>query len=171
MLTLAEINERNAKFWLEQSQLRAERISDETIFELAQKDMAFEMARTIPIRFQKTLEQALADAAESVRISREALSRKGGKAPKTDTLQELIVEIVRQKPAIQQQQLFYQLNAAVGKGVISSVDLESQRVCFLTGGRPKTAPLSGLKDRLSRAKRQILSREPVGASQNEVPPD
>lgn len=82
MLTFSEINERNAKFWLRQSQLCLERISDETIFELAQKEMAFEMLG-VPIRFQKTLERALADAAENVRISLKLLSRKGGKAPKT----------------------------------------------------------------------------------------
>jgi len=61
-ITLRKINERNRQFWLEQSKLRIERISNELIFHLATIDMRQESTRGIPLNRQKSIELALEDA-------------------------------------------------------------------------------------------------------------
>ena len=61
-LTTQMVNQQNRQFWLEQSELRDKRMSDEVVFRIATNDMCSETARWIPIKVRKSLEQALADA-------------------------------------------------------------------------------------------------------------
>ncbi len=160
--TPQEINRRNQEFWPPQSQLRDRRMSDEVLFETATADMQSETLR-VPIKCQKSLEQALADAEKSKSTFQTAFSRKGGRAPKCDPLQGLIREIVLAKPKITQGQLLRELKSNRVAGVISKIDEQSdvkadepKMIHFVEDdGTPKTARVSGLKDRLSRAKKNI----------------
>src|ERR1700686_3433086 len=78
------INELNRQFWLEQSKLRDKRISNETIYKIATDDMNFETLRGVPIKLRKSLEKALADAENAMRLVQSAFSRKGGRTRKSD---------------------------------------------------------------------------------------
>jgi hypothetical protein len=163
--TSVTLNERNARFWAEQKILLNQRISDPGLYHLAKRDMDFEVARGVPLKQQKTLEQALADAAYSKATFHSQLSLKGGRAPKSDSLQELIQKFVHEDPKISQRQLWYKLRTEIGKGIIVSIDAECpsedgslRKIHFMSGdGKVKTARVSGLKNRLSRAKAKLHS--------------
>jgi hypothetical protein len=165
LLSPQQVNERNRMFWDVQSKLRAERISSEAILEIAINDVRSETSK-VSIRLQKPFDQALADAEKTMNIVQSAFSRKGGKAPKRDALQILIQDIVIQKPKITAGQLLYTLKSIRGAGTVTSIEEESdvrggepRMIHYVDDSRtPKTASLSGLKDRLSRAKRKIVSR-------------
>jgi hypothetical protein len=164
-MTPQELNVRNAQFWLLQSELLDDRISDATLFRIATADLNSEIARGVSIKSQKTLEAALADAAHHRSIYRGELSRMGGRARKGDALQNLIDKILEARPKISRQQLQYALEGPDGAGVVTHIDktfeaLSGVRQIHFTeeDGRPKLARLSGLKDRLSRARRKTKSR-------------
>jgi hypothetical protein len=88
---------------------------------------------------------------------------KGGRAPEADPLQVLIQQMVQEDLQITAQQLWHRLRNEEGKGVIISVDPEPPKsnhtirmIHFrATDGKVKTAPISGLKHRLSRARRKM----------------
>jgi hypothetical protein len=161
-LTPATLNKRNAEFWRTQEILKNKRMSDEAVLEIAVMDVNSELSRGVPLRQQQSFYQALEKAEKAKEIALTGLARKGGRAPKGDALQELILEIVRKDP-ISQAQLLDMLRGDAGAGVVTSIDgpsplLEGDTRCihFVNDdGRPKTASVQGLKDRLSRAKRKI----------------
>ena len=158
---LRRINKRNRQFWLKQSKLTVQRISNPVLYALAERDMCSEAIR-VAFREQKSLDQALYDAEQALNLfwknplpagdaRRRSLSRKGGHAPKTDALQLLIQNCVREEPNIGQRKLWHQLKKHLSLGVIMAID--DHEIQFLDRNEKlKTAPVSGLKDRLSRAK-------------------
>ena len=166
LLTTKDLNEQNRRFWQIQSDLLEKRMSDELLFDIATMDMRSETHRQIPIYSQKTLEQALADAEKVKNAFQSDFSRKGGSAHRCDALQSLIETIVVENPKITQGQLLRELRRDRAVGIVTSIDEESdtladeaKEINFVNeDGTPKTASVSGLKDRLSRAKRQIASR-------------
>jgi hypothetical protein len=159
--TLEQINERHREFWPEQSKLMDQRMSDETIFKLAAIDMRSETMRQVPLKSQKPFEQALADAEKTMNIVQSAFSRKGGRSQKSDALQSLIQDIVQENPKITQGQLLRELTRKQKAGdVVVSIheEPEGKMIHFVDEDEtPKKASVSGLKDRLSRAKRKIAS--------------
>jgi hypothetical protein len=162
-LALKELNERNTIFWRLQSELTLKQLSNETIFNLAKNDMDSEVTRGVPLRSRKTLGQALADVVGARKVFQAAFSRKGGRARKSDALQDLIAEIVSRRPAITVGQLLWELEGASGAGIVTRIESqaevragEARRIHFMNyDERPKTASVSGLKYRLLRAKRKI----------------
>jgi hypothetical protein len=166
LVTLATINQWNEQFWLEQSELLNSRMQDAALREIAMDDLKSEEAMRVSVRNRKTLEHALAQAEKSRRIFQRAFSRKGGKAPKTDALQRWIIKTVRADKRISSGRLLLKIRelAKSGNSIFSEVsrrsdasDDQTEHICF-DDGESKTAPITGLKDRLSRAKRKILSR-------------
>ena len=103
-LTTTMLNEQNARFWAEQKIFLEQRISGPVLYDLTKGDMDFEAARGVPVKQQKTIEQALADAAYARSTVRAELSRKRRKAPQSDALQELILDIVRADPTISEKE-------------------------------------------------------------------
>ncbi len=87
--TPQQINQRHREFWRKQSKLMTKRFSDAAIRELANADMQSEALRQVPLKSRKGFEQALADAEWRLKFVRRDLSRKGGKTPKHDALQDL----------------------------------------------------------------------------------
>jgi hypothetical protein len=134
-------------------------MSDEVILQIATDDVRSEAARRVPLGPQKLFEQALADAENTKKFVQRDFSRKGGRARKSDELQDLIEEIVLAKPNINTHRLLLELKGERGVGRVS---IDGVSDCLRNGrreihfedckGTPKAAPVSGLKDRLSRAK-------------------
>src|ERR1700685_868576 len=165
-LTLANINQQNQQFWLEQSELLRRRIQDTTLRDIAMADLSAKAAMMVPVRSRKSLEQALSHTEKSLSIFQRNFSRKGGKAAKIDGLQGVILEIVRDTPHINTQRLLQKIRkmAKGGHPVVLKVDQkcellvdQTEQIHFKNGEMEKTARVAGMKDRLSRAKK-ILSR-------------
>jgi hypothetical protein len=165
-ISFAQMNEQNRQFWIKQSALRDERIADPTLFKIATRSMNWEAVSGVPVKFRKTYELALEHAASDQGLFQSEHSRKAGRAPKGDALSDLIQGLVFSKPKITEKELLTQLELQVGQGTIVSIEAESQplagdvrRIHFDSeDGKPKTASVFGLKDRLSRAKARINSR-------------
>jgi hypothetical protein len=165
-ITPALINKWNTDFYREFYRRQAiqmkEWISDEAILQIAVMVVNSEESRGVPIREQQSLAQALEKGAKAKRFVLTGLAHKGGKAPKDDALNELIAQRLRKYPRMGVMQLLAELEGEVGAGVVTSIDNPSD---LLVGdipclhyvndnGKPKTASIPGLKDRLSRAKRK-----------------
>lgn len=81
--------------------------------------------------------------------------------PRQDGLQQLIVEIVGSNPAITEKELLRELESRQNLGVILTVT--ERDIEFVTkargedwaNGKIESAPISGIKDRLTRAKRYL----------------
>jgi hypothetical protein len=166
-MTLGAINAWNEKFWAKQARLTERRIGDPISYDAAKRDMNSEAIR-VAIRERKSLDQALADAEETVkevgkavrkrvitaeRERRKRVCRSGGLARKTDALQLLIQRCVGETPETNQRGLLHQLKREQGGGTITAID--EKEIQFRTSkGKLKSAPISGLKDRLHRAKNE-----------------
>jgi len=161
--SLIEINRLNAQFWARQTRLTARRIADPMSFDIAKRDMDSEAIR-VTLRERKSLDQALADAEKIVSAVRKtvvaterdrgkSVCRSGGLARKSDRLQLLIEQLVREAPEMTQRELLHQLKRKISLGTI--VAIEEHWVQFrVSKNKLKSAPISGLKDRLHRAKRK-----------------
>jgi hypothetical protein len=159
----AEINDRNKQFWTSETAKAERRMADPGILHLAVRDLESYAKLFLPIYHQKSFEQALEDADCSINnaIISSALqrrfSRRGGLARKSDALQVLILEIVTNTPSITEPELITELQARQSGGIIE--DVSDGSIWFTShSGHSKMASLSGLKDRLSRAKKAIRSR-------------
>jgi hypothetical protein len=173
--TLREVNEQNREFWLQQAGVIEKWMSDEAVFSSAMNDLQAQELLGTPLRLQKSLEKALADADERIHGAkrlfkrvRTDLARKGGAATKTDALQRLILEIVRKNRDITAPQLLAWLERHKAGTAISDIDDQSEvaagevrRIHFADRGKDKSAPISGLKDRLSSAKKKIAAEKKI----------
>ena len=139
-------------------------MADEEILAVARERLASEDQKHVPLYFRTTFEAALADAdrdkrrylakAEERLLSQRG--RKGGQAKKTDALQTFIIEIARQCPEVTCPLLLARLRDQAPIPPIIEVDGDT--IYFTSrGGREGTAKISGLKDRLSRAKKTLNS--------------
>jgi hypothetical protein len=162
VITADEMNRRNKAFWDCENKLMQERLQKPEILTVAVRDLESEAWRQVPIRNRKTFESALQDAEEvaailvgpSFQASMQNAARKAGSAPKSDALALLIREIVRAQPDISLAELISKLDGQREPGIIQ--DLEDGGIWFANGPNDsKHAPVSGLKDRLSRAKKEI----------------
>jgi hypothetical protein len=159
--TLREINEQNRLFWEEQNELRDQRLADEDFRETAFARLSDEQARRVPLKSQLTLERALADAERDKKRILSQQARKGGRAKKSDALQQAIESLVRLYPDITEAKVKDMLTRERYPGLIDDVDEDTIWFVQPDGseeGRLKKAPISGLKHRLSRAKRALKSR-------------
>lgn len=117
--------------------------------------------RLVPLAKQPSLEKLLEIAAETraefdkdaAKTFHLAFSRKGGAASKGDALGKLILNVVRRNPQISLPQLLNRLKQEAPGPIVLEIDQEE--ILFLNGNRDKTCRISGLKDRLSRAKKQV----------------
>jgi hypothetical protein len=144
-------NERNKAFWDVESG-KADRLqADPWVVGRVLNVLASELARDVPSYSRTDFRAALSDADAERRDVLKHQARRGGQAKKPDLLQERIVEIVRTSPKITCHELLSRLRDEAGGLVIEDIDEEE---IWFNGrnGSSKSAPLSGLKDRLSRAK-------------------
>lgn len=155
-VTLEEVNECNRRFWDDQNLLLRQRMASGAALDAALDVLRAEQIGGVPIRLQTSLYKALEDAERTGKRFLTEHASKGGRAKKLDALQILIERIVVREPSISVRQLEQQLEAYQGIDVID--DIEDGSIWFTNGDSLKEAKLSGLKDRLSRAKRKLQSR-------------
>jgi transketolase len=169
--TLREVNERNLQFRSEQSILMKQRMADADVFRVAMNDIESEWSRQVPVYNQKSLEEALKTAADTkarfeelaAKTFQTNFSKKGGAAPKQDRLQNLIVQIVQTNPRITGTALEAELENRKLGSVVIDIDYELDIIDFDNGGRKKSARITGLKDRLSRAKKTIAAEKQIAS--------
>ena len=159
-LTFRKMNKHHNLFWAEQNTLREQRMKDDAVREAALGRLFDEQKRNVPVRNQATIEYLLAVAEAEKRRFLSQHARKGGQAKKTDALQQEIVKLVRRDPAITEARLKDMLTSDRFSELI--VEFDEETISFQPGdskhGRLKEARISGLKDRLSRAKKSLKSR-------------
>ncbi len=163
-LSVAEINERSSKFWARECKLTEQRASNKTVCRLALRELNSNISKG---KFKEvSFEVCLANAEEIAKIVYEEAARKRGESLRKDTLQNLIENIVAKNPRIRERQLLKKLAGDEGAGVVAAIDKASDCLTgegrlihyFNDAGRPKTASVRGLKDRLSKFKAKIKSR-------------
>ena len=152
-MNIAELNRRQRIFWDVQKAFADKRFANPNLLALALERIEREDKRFIPIYNQLTLEAALE---EEEAAGARHLARLGGQAEKTDALQELIEKIVEIEADISAKGLLQRLIAVSQAKTECVSDVIQEQVIFRkSGGKLGTAPISGLKDRLSRAKKKI----------------
>jgi hypothetical protein len=165
--TFTEIGAIHQKFWRARAkktelQLEDGHLANEAFIEAMEQ-------RTLPLHNQKSFDSLL-DRAEARRERaliwlRQENGRRGGKSRKSDRLQGLVEEIVAKYPKIDCPTLLRLLSNKQGAGVIEDVDEEE--IAFIDAkGQLKSAEITGLKDRLYRAKKKVESHKAVHASQH-----
>jgi hypothetical protein len=165
---LAEFNRKHRDFWDDQKIRMKQRMANREILEIAVETIAFEAKRGVSVRSQMSFEKALEYAAEAKRRFIQRMARSGGKAAKTDPLQKMIIDVVRQKPRISLKTLLKELQHRRGDGIIE--DIDETHIYFRHAGvaphgqmdeaieRKSTlisAPISALKHRLTRARKKV----------------
>jgi hypothetical protein len=155
--TLKEINEANSRFWQEQRSVVDRRMANNAIRQTAFEAWQAQQHRAVPPARQFSLEKALEDAERVGQRFLSQLARRGGTARKADSLQLLIQQIVTRRPAVSKDRLLEALKADCRMGTIEDID---ESFVYFTNhdGRSKQARISGLKDRLTRAKKTLNSR-------------
>ncbi len=165
---LVEFNRRNREFWANQKSLMDQRMADGAILETAVETIASEAKRRVSVRSQISFEKALEDAAKAKRRFIGQQARSGGKAAKAGPLRKIIIDIVRQNPEIDAAGLLEELRHRQGDGIIDEID--ETYIHFRHAGKtaPRhgdevietsvisvSTPISGLKHRLTRARKKI----------------
>jgi hypothetical protein len=163
-ITPKDINKRNSEFWLAQSQLLHQRMSIPGVAEAATYIVGSDAARGVPIRWQKPFEQVVAEETMTREICLREQARKAGRARQADALQQLIRKFVNEKPKLSEPLLIHLLAGDRGAGVVISIDGPSGGLAGVreihwvdNKQRPRATPVSGLKDRLRRAKKDALT--------------
>ena len=155
---LVAINERNRSFWDDELKAAESRMADEAVLETAIATLSSEVNKFLPVYYQTSFYEALRESESTKRRFIAQQSRRAGSAEKVDVLQKFILDALRAKPRMTHVELL----AVLGReqnidGPIVEVDEAS--VSFLDSrGRLRAAPLTGLKDRLSRARKKLNSR-------------
>src|ERR1700730_2686543 len=142
-------------FWAREQAAAEQRMKDPAILRAALRSMAAETQRQVPIPWQISIYGALLHAEIANRQFLADQSRRAGSAAKTDALQMFIINVVRANRSITHVQLLDKLRQAQQPGGLIE-DIDNELISFVDGkGRGKTARISGLKDRLSRARKKL----------------
>jgi hypothetical protein len=157
-----EMNRRYSEFWAAENQNFERRLGDTLIRAIATEVLESESARSVQVYSRITLESALAKAEELTNKIRSADGSRGGRPRRNDALQSLIEEIVAKNPKITDSLLLERIRLEQFGGIVEDVD--DREMHFKHGeDESRSAPISGLKDRLSRARKSLNSRKPVSA--------
>jgi hypothetical protein len=151
---LAEINACNAAFYAKLSVHTQRRMSDAGLLRSAFDDLDDETFR-LPLYFRKPIEFLLEEAERKRTFFMGLNGRKGGK--RKDALQTLIDRIVGRKPDIDGNGLLHGLRNENGNGIVQ--DVANGEVTFVnSSGKLRSAKISALKHRLSRAKKKLVAK-------------
>jgi hypothetical protein len=161
---LRHLNEQHAVIYTKRRESLEKKLNATTL-KLALEQRESEAKRGISISHW-SFELAVEDAAKASALVTSEQARKGGSSKKTDVLQALIVRIVREKPSITELELLKKLKAMSHGEAIEDIDDvanlksgEKPQIHFQSrDGGSRFAPVSGLKHRLSRA-RKIVEKD------------
>jgi hypothetical protein len=152
-LTQRDLNEQGERFWSDvNAKFQLTITRNPSILQEALADLQADSVR-YPVYFQRSLEQAVFDAKDKRELHQREFALKGVYAREADPLSSFIAEIVKQKPRITAPELLQYLKDTAPIPPIAEVDNDEIQ---LSNG--KVVPVSGLKDRLYRAKKKNKSR-------------
>ena len=153
--SVADLSIRLLEFWDNQMSLLAARSSDPILV-----TVALQILKSVPsvaarlLRERMSFERALEAAENYHHTIKRGLAQKGGRALKEDSLQRLIMSIVQHTPNVTTKLLLRALEREPPGRVIKHIGNELIEFSD-DNGIVQTAPISGLKDRLSRAKKKL----------------
>ncbi len=167
--SVAELNALNHLVWGQRAEWLDDKLEDEYLCLMANNDLISESTRKpeIPFHSRLSFEGALKKAEPTRDLLFRAFAHRGGKADKPDALQIVILEIVSEHPNIHSRDLLHLLRkfARESHAVVRKVDQTStllgdqkEQIHFMDNRKRLTSPVSGLKDRLCRARKKIKSR-------------
>jgi len=111
---------------------------------------------------QWIFERSVTKASEDIRMVQGMQASQGGKSKRCDALQDVIVSIVSKGRNISETDLLNYLKGLEGGGFITGIDDPdpdptggARKIYYMDRKREKSAPVSGLKDRLTRAKKYV----------------
>ena len=167
-ITLKQINQQNLAFWETNTALMYKRLENDVIREIGLQTISSTREVNLPIKLRMTLEVAMeiadnnfekvkAKVKEDIKVEvKKDFALIGGRAMKEDPLQKYILKLLETRPDITSAQLLKELKNKVGGDLIYSIEHNS--ISFWSHpDKFKDAKISGLKDRLSRAKKKINS--------------
>jgi hypothetical protein len=150
------LSERAETLYNERAKRTNALVEDLAVCEIAYLEIMYDQER-LGFHQRRSVDQALDDGAIKKNAVLKHQGQKGGKARKTDALQEVIIDLVRGNPQITERELRDKLTRESYPDLIE--DVEEDSIYFKTqDGRSKAASIAGLKDRLSRAKKLLNSR-------------
>jgi hypothetical protein len=153
---LRRMNEHNREFWAREIPQLPARMSAETNREITMIMLNDEQTR-LPVYYQNSLNELSRKAEQFNKIALAHLAKKAGRNKKPDNLQLVIRDIVGRHPHVTETALRGLLNRDKYPDLITDVD--EDYIYFKTNrDTERPAKISGLKDRLSRAKRAQTSR-------------
>ena len=164
MLSISGVNDRNRQFWAQRAQMEEEWMKDDAVTLVAWASISREINDPrLPMSYRRSFGQALEDATHAKApfqdSYRASFSRMGGSASKGDALNHLIQEILVTDPEITEKQLIRKLknsDSPIEVRIYEEYEVKAgdePMIHWKAGDKTlKTAPLSGLKSRLSRAK-------------------
>jgi hypothetical protein len=159
-----ETSATNRAFWAEEQAAAERRMEDPAVLELALSSMAAEAQRPLPTRWQVSIYDALREAETAKSGILFEQSRRAGSVEKIDALQAFIIGAVRTNGSITLPQLLDRLHGQQQPGGWLE-DIDRETISFLDAKhRSKSAPVSGLKDRLCRARKKIDAENKKTAS-------
>ncbi len=126
-------------------------MADPHLLGRAMQTLAFEVARGVPLAAQLTLQHALRGEESSSRAYVASHNRRAALAKRTDALQAFILATTRTDRSISSAKLLSMLKRKEFVREVTETTIEF----YEPDGRLKGAPISGLKDRLSRAKNSL----------------
>jgi hypothetical protein len=166
-ITPGDLNRINAEFWEVESKNLEERMKDPVLREAAYARLRSERMRGVCVKKQMTLDGALAAEEQTALRSADHIearvvssrARRAGSAEKVDALQSFINSVVEKRPKITGPELLDKIRAEVGSGG-PIVDLDKTCIWFVGAhDQLRSTTKRGLKDRLSRAKKKMKSKD------------
>lgn len=159
MTTFKEINQQNSAYWEKRNRHLEKIMLNEAVLKITLKNSMSPGEVNLPLRDQSPFEVHLESAYQIYLECSSYFSKLGGRAMKEDPLQKYILELVQTRPRITSTQLLKVLVNEVRCGLIEEVDKDDEGLIYFKNGKGKRndAEISGLKDRLSRAKKKINS--------------
>ncbi len=155
VLSPEETNARNRVFWEERNKEFWRQLGHSFIVEQVMKDVQRDIDRHVPVGFRLSMEDLAELNEERLKDTQRYSARRGGLAKKTDALQQRIIELVRGNPQLTSAGVLAKLRDTQGPaGVVC--DVTEQHISIeRSDGRIEDVPISGLKDRVSRARKAL----------------
>ena len=161
-ITPAEINRRNSEFWGKETPETMRLLQMDGWLEGAMAELEEDAERPLSLAQHRGLEKAVRDFNRRLllyqpliaRGIRSEQARVAGSAKKTDRLQEWIVSLMRSDSTLTVPRLRRLLESEPEDGFIQ--EITDKEIWFTNWhDRTRRAAISGLKDRISRAKKTI----------------
>jgi hypothetical protein len=83
--------------------------------------------------------------------------RRNASKPRPNSLQELIIKILKKKPHLTSRSILDELRKEKSQGIID--DIDEDEILFFNKGKLCSVPISGLKDRVRRAKNYLKNHK------------